>query len=454
MRDVRDACDVCDVRRMVWCHQWSSPRKFAPTGAITPARSSSSHHALLLRLILCAFLLLGAHTAHAAAAALAPPTPTKCDMSVGEWRYSKSYPRYVTCPYVRSIFNCRGNGRKDQLYEKQRWVPDKCSLPRFSAKAFLAMMRGKTVGFVGDSLMSNMWESFVCLLYASGVNLKLVQKRYGGYRYVGFYIPTSNTTIVYRFSAYLMQAVTNSTKTASGRGKHGYNVDLDVIDPALMGGVANMNVVVLTSGTWWQANVPGRAQSNVYRIKGQQVYLKDLNAHKYSLDVLRNYLGQFSSRLLPYFISLSPSHKWDQSYASKPGVCGSDHPLTPTAAATILGNSTTTLDYVSAQRAAFSSPNPVRFIDVTAISTARPDGHTGVWGVLGGGGTLADGEADDTKSSSTTMPGASNGTAVGKPRTTTQSQPDCRHWCLPGVPDSWVDVTAAVWQREPSLLRK
>ncbi|CAI5537308.1 unnamed protein product, partial [Closterium sp. Naga37s-1] len=228
-----------------------------------------------------------------ASAALAPPTPTKCDMSVGEWRYSKNYPRYVTCPYVRSIFNCRGNGRKDQLYEKQRWVPDKCSLPRFSAKAFLAMMRGKTVGFVGDSLMSNMWESFVCLLYASGVNLKLVQKRYGGYRYVGFYIPTSNTTIVYRFSAYLMRAVTNSTKTASGRGKHGYNVELDVIDPALMGGVTNMDVVVLTSGTWWQANVPGRAQSNVYRIKGQQVYLKDLNAHKYSLNVLRNFLGQF-----------------------------------------------------------------------------------------------------------------------------------------------------------------
>ncbi|CAI5463897.1 unnamed protein product [Closterium sp. Yama58-4] len=442
-----------DVRWMVWCLQRASPRKFVPTGATIPTYSSSSHHAFLPLLFLCSFLLLCAHPAHAAAsgaAALPPPTPTKCDMSVGEWRYSKSYPRYVTCPYVRSIFNCRGNGRKDQLYEKQRWVPDKCSLPRFSAKAFLAMMRGKTVGFVGDSLMSNMWESFVCLLYASGVNLKLVQKRYGGYRYVGFYIPTSNTTIVYRFSAYLMQAVTNST---GGRGKHGYNVDLDVIDPALMGGVTNMDVIVLTSGTWWQANVPGRVQSNVYRIKGQQVYLKDLNAHKYSLNVLRNYLGQFSSRLLPYFISLSPSHKWDQSYASKPGVCGSDRPLTPTAAATVLGNSTTTLDYVSAQRAAFSSPNPVRFIDVTAISTARPDGHTGVWGVLGGGGTLADGEADDTKSSSATMPGA-NGTAMGKPRTTTLSQPDCRHWCLPGVPDSWVDVTAAVWQREPSLLRK
>ncbi|GJP53966.1 hypothetical protein CLOM_g13075 [Closterium sp. NIES-68] len=151
----------------------------APSRILTPTLPSSSLQAPLALLLLSSILLLGAHLTHAAApssssaAALATPTPTKCDMSVGEWRYSKNYPRYVSCPYVRSIFNCRGNGRPDRLYEKQRWVPDKCSLPRFSAKAFLAQMRGKTVGFVGDSLMSNMWESFVCLLYASGVNLRV-----------------------------------------------------------------------------------------------------------------------------------------------------------------------------------------------------------------------------------------------------------------------------------------
>lgn len=54
-----------------------------------------------------------------------------CDMSVGEWVYDRSYPLYdASCPYLSAQVSCRKNGRSDLDYEKWRWKPQHCSLPR------------------------------------------------------------------------------------------------------------------------------------------------------------------------------------------------------------------------------------------------------------------------------------------------------------------------------------
>ncbi|KAK8507031.1 hypothetical protein V6N12_008381 [Hibiscus sabdariffa] len=45
----------------------------------------------------------------------------------------------------------------DRGYEKYRWQPNGCILPRLD-------LRGKPVVYVGDSLGRNMWESLVCVL--------------------------------------------------------------------------------------------------------------------------------------------------------------------------------------------------------------------------------------------------------------------------------------------------
>lgn len=55
----------------------------------------------------------------------------KCDYSVGKWSYDETYPLYDSdCPYLSSALSCQRNGRPDSYYQKWRWLPKACSLPR------------------------------------------------------------------------------------------------------------------------------------------------------------------------------------------------------------------------------------------------------------------------------------------------------------------------------------
>ncbi|KAK8531716.1 hypothetical protein V6N12_053179 [Hibiscus sabdariffa] len=91
--------------------------------------------------------------------------PKRCDFSVGKWVYDQSYPLYDSnCPYLSTAVTCQRNGRPDSGYEKWKWKPSGCSLPRFDALKFLGKMRRKRIMLVGDSIMRNQWESLVCLV--------------------------------------------------------------------------------------------------------------------------------------------------------------------------------------------------------------------------------------------------------------------------------------------------
>ncbi|KAE8670610.1 Translation elongation factor EF1B/ribosomal protein S6 family protein isoform 1 [Hibiscus syriacus] len=90
----------------------------------------------------------------------------QCRIFDGKWVRDESYPLYPpgSCPYIGESFNCFVNGRPDRGYEKYRWQPNGCILPRLNGKHMLELLRGKCVVFVGDSLGQNMWESLVCVL--------------------------------------------------------------------------------------------------------------------------------------------------------------------------------------------------------------------------------------------------------------------------------------------------
>lgn len=88
-----------------------------------------------------------------------------CDLTVGKWVFDASYPLYdSTCPYLSTAVTCQKNGRPDSDYQKWKWQPRSCSLPRFDALKFLGKMRRKRIVLVGDSIMRNQWESLVCLV--------------------------------------------------------------------------------------------------------------------------------------------------------------------------------------------------------------------------------------------------------------------------------------------------
>lgn len=55
-----------------------------------------------------------------------------CDFTNGKWIYDQTYPLYdATCPYLSTAVTCRKNGRRDSDYEKWRWQPFGCSIPRY-----------------------------------------------------------------------------------------------------------------------------------------------------------------------------------------------------------------------------------------------------------------------------------------------------------------------------------
>lgn len=59
-----------------------------------------------------------------------------CDLFDGEWVRDDSYPLYKpgSCSLIDEQFNCIINGRPDKDYQKYKWKPKSCTLPRYELK--------------------------------------------------------------------------------------------------------------------------------------------------------------------------------------------------------------------------------------------------------------------------------------------------------------------------------
>ncbi|KAK1268713.1 hypothetical protein QJS04_geneDACA008211 [Acorus gramineus] len=69
----------------------------------------------------------------------------KCNVFEGRWVYDEvAYPLYRSsdCPFLGDQVSCRRNGRRDSGYEKWRWEPTECQLPRWD----LIEYEGKVLG--------------------------------------------------------------------------------------------------------------------------------------------------------------------------------------------------------------------------------------------------------------------------------------------------------------------
>lgn len=57
----------------------------------------------------------------------------KCDLFDGDWVKDDSYPLYKpgSCSLIDEQFNCIRNGRPDKDYQKFKWKPRHCNLPRY-----------------------------------------------------------------------------------------------------------------------------------------------------------------------------------------------------------------------------------------------------------------------------------------------------------------------------------
>eukprot|EP00850_Spirogloea_muscicola_P017885 SM000158S02017 [mRNA] locus=s158:157516:158496:+ [translate_table: standard] len=272
--------------------------------------------------------------------------------------------------------------------------------------------RLQVVCLVGDSLMRNFQESLLCLISADPkVNMEHWTGQVGPNIMGGVIVQPHNVVIVTAPTSYLVQAFQMSAKN------HGYTVNLDVPDTSWGPALHAIDVLVFMGGHWYQQQPPGRMSPNIYRLKGKPVAgISDLRAYAQALTTIRDFVMGSSWGGLAYYMSYSPTMRISGSGSD--GTCGSG-PLSDSAVAA-LELSDGAYPYVQTERGVLRS-SAIRLLSITHLSTYRPEGHLGIFF-----------EAPKKK------------IALG------QSM-DCTHWCLPGVPDAWVDAWWYNLGLEPSL---
>ncbi|KAK4385073.1 protein YLS7 [Sesamum angolense] len=352
---------------------------------------------------------------------------SQCDLYRGKWIYDSTGPLYPhdSCPVLTQMQNCQGNGRPDKDYENWRWKPSQCDLPRFDAKKFLELMRGKTLAFIGDSVARNQMESLLCILWQVEV-----PKNRGNRRMQRYYFRSTSTMIVRIWSSWLVHQTSEPFDFApAGVAK----LHLDAPDEGFMEYITGFDVIVLSSGHWF-------AKQSVYilnnEIVGGQLWWPD-NSRKKKIDSIQafgvsvetiltamgthpNYTG------LTIVRSFSPDH-YEGGAWNTGGSCTGK--VRPASEGELVENRFTKIMHEKQvggfHRAITKKTNKskMKLMDITEAFSYRHDGHPGPY------------RSPDPNKITKRGPD-------GRP-----PPQDCLHWCMPGPVDTWNElngITAAL----------
>ncbi|KAB1210288.1 Protein trichome birefringence-like 36 [Morella rubra] len=324
---------------------------------------------------------------------------TRCDFSIGKWVYDQSYPLYDSnCPYLSAAVTCQKNGRPDSDYEKWKWKPQGCSVPRFDALDFLGRMRRKRIMLVGDSIMRNQWESLVCLV--QGV-IPTARKRvtYSGPS-MAFHAMDFETSIEFSWAPLLVEL------RKGPENKRVLHLDLIEENAKYWRGV---DILVFDSAHWWTHS--DKWSSWDYFMEGSSL-LRSMNpmvAYEKGLTTWAKWvdLNLDPSKTRVIFRSMSPRHNRENGwkcYNQKQPLAFFSHQHVPESLLVLQG---------VLRRMRF----PVYLQDITTMTALRRDAHPSVYRRA-----MAQEEKQHLKDFSS----------------------DCSHWCLPGVPDIWNEMLSAL----------
>ncbi|OAY63999.1 Protein trichome birefringence-like 36 [Ananas comosus] len=338
-----------------------------------------------------------------------PPFATDCDLSIGEWVFDASYPLYeASCPYLSTQFSCQLNGRPDSDYQRWRWKPQHCSIPRFNALDFLNRIRGKRVMLVGDSIMRNQWESLVCLVEAVIPNeRKMVYSN--GPSTIAFQAKDFEASIEFSWAPLLVELKEEEENKRvlcldciEENAKHWRGVD----------------VLVFDSAHWWTHS--GKWSSWDFYEEGGRVFtnLNPMVAYEKGLTTWAKWvdLNLDPRRATVIFRSSSPRHNringW-QCYKQR-------EPLA------YLGHSPRVAGQLVVLREVLKKMSfPVYLQEITSMAALRQDGHPSIYATRAHGGQEQHSNTELLVS-------------------------DCCHWCLPGVPDAWNEMLYALFYSTPN----
>ncbi|KAK7305052.1 hypothetical protein VNO77_42951 [Canavalia gladiata] len=324
-------------------------------------------------------------------------TQSDCDLFQGSWIYDDSYPPYYEssqCPFIEKEFDCHKTGRTDKFYLQYRWQPTSCNLPRFNGEDFLNRLRGKSVMFVGDSLSLNQWQSVTCMIHTAVPKAEYTSVRtHDGVSIFTF--PAYNARVMFSRNAFLVDIVNE---------KMGRVMKLDSIGASQLW--KGIDILIFDTWHWWLHS--GRKQPWDFIQYGNHT-LKDMDRLVACEKALNTWAKWVDDSVDPakttiFFQGVSPDHQSGEALGDpKPNFCiGQTRPMEGS-----LYPGGPPPEQLMLKKVLEAMKKPVTLLDITTLSQLRKDGHPSFYG-------------------------------IGAHRL-----PDCTHWCLAGVPDTWNELLYA-----------
>ncbi|CAI7746287.1 unnamed protein product [Closterium sp. NIES-53] len=353
---------------------------------------------------------------HAMAAA---SSGKKCDVTVGSWVPSSKYPQYQNdCPYITDNFNCIKNGRPDGDFQHLIWKPNGCDLTIFDPKSFAARFVGQAVAIAGDSTGQYLYQSLRCRI-SQHYTTEDWDPKLAGWTGQGFKVKLLGTRVLLVDTPFLMEAWPDVE--GESKASHLWHVQLGTINHKILEMLPNipqLKALILVASNYFlpqPATTSTSVNNSAYSsyISNQRIYYsqgKPLSPQPTPQDALSTALktvsGYFDKNfqlVRPFFLTMPPSHNPSMfRYAAT--TCGLfASPLQADAMRYAEARSDAT-GWTAVQRQALSK-SKIKLLDVLQMSMYRADGHMAAYGP---------------------PPDA--------------SEMDCVKWCLPGVPDAWIDV--------------
>uniref|UniRef100_A0ACD6API7 Uncharacterized protein n=1 Tax=Avena sativa TaxID=4498 RepID=A0ACD6API7_AVESA len=338
-----------------------------------------------------------------------------CDMFHGNWVQDDSYPLYPggSCPQIDEPFDCHLNGRPDRAYQKLRWQPSECRIPRLNPTDMLERLRGKRLVFVGDSLNRNMWESLVCILRHSIKDKRKVFEASGRREFktegsYSFLFKDYNCSVEFFRSPFLVQEW--ETRVSNGNKKE--TLRLDIVEQSSPK-YKDADFIIFNTGHWWTHEKTALGKD--YYQEGSHIY-SELNVVDAFHKALITWSKWIDANVNPkkttvMFRGYSASHfsggQWNSG-----GSC--DKETEPIKNEQYLSTYPPKMSIL--EDVIHKMRTPVVYLNITRLTDYRKDAHPSIYRKQ----HLSEEE-----------------------RRSPERYQDCSHWCLPGVPDSWNELVYA-----------